>query len=320
MIKFPKIHNYGNRTVDKFLSQKEEPWFPKQWVVTEKIHGANLSVQWNGAGVCIASRNGILDDPSKFYNADRLFPSSLMRELEVRFQEFYGNRPAALFGEIFGKGIMKGVTYPDGRYFRAFALAGGDDNPFGNEDDDLVWSSWPRLREFCSELVKLVPVMSMGSLDYCLEFPVEFDTNFLDPNPPSHCPPEHRFAEGVVIRTKGDFIHDPHFWVFKRKHPRFDEKKGARKPKAAVEITGLPLEYVLAFCRKLTLMRMDSVISQNEAKGFNEWKNLFLIDAREDFRELDKAIYDLEVNFTPSERKLVEREINRAANLSCVKG
>ena len=62
---YPEIENHYNKETKLFIDNHttEEPW-----VATEKIHGTNFSLIYDGEKVTAAKRNSLLKDNDKFFS------------------------------------------------------------------------------------------------------------------------------------------------------------------------------------------------------------------------------------------------------------
>ena len=101
------------------------------WLVTEKIHGANYSLWTDGVVVESGRRGGFITDEKSFYHSKEI---RVKYEERVRslFKEFPGATSVAVFGELFGgfypgcsrtvPMVQKGVMYCPGHEFYAFDL------------------------------------------------------------------------------------------------------------------------------------------------------------------------------------------------------
>lgn len=122
---------YRSISLDGFFDASREQQAGK-WIVTPKVHGANLSVIIrSGKAVedAICRRNGVLSDGEYFYGAQEV-----IRALRVKLAAVAACWPegtaVTVYGEIFGghylgltapkKGVQKGICYSDEVLFIAF--------------------------------------------------------------------------------------------------------------------------------------------------------------------------------------------------------
>lgn len=98
------------------------------FMVTEKIHGANMAMYCNGTDFKVASREGFLREGIKFYNgravADRykkaVFADSIENMGEARELGIEGEVVTIYVGELFGGSIHKGTPYSQEQDFILF--------------------------------------------------------------------------------------------------------------------------------------------------------------------------------------------------------
>jgi len=208
----------------------------KQYVVTEKVHGANfcliakfLGNDSTSVDVNFAKRTAILggvDDAEDFYSCRS---AGLLRALgpcaELVLRRMLGTpdsqdvRAVHIYGELFGgryphpdvpaaqgmEPVQVGVWYSPNLEFMAF---------------DVVLEAPGRLRRYLDFAVAqllcegaglmFARALCQGTLTECLEFPILFETTLparlgLPPLPPGAGGGERNVAEGVVVRPS----HEP---------------------------------------------------------------------------------------------------------------
>jgi Rnl2 family RNA ligase len=135
-VKYRSIENaYREKTIG-FI--KEMAPNGEQWVVTEKVHGANLSFVTDGTTVKMAKRTSVMETEKNrkaFYNSEPIFEKYSPLVLELFAQhELKDASTIVVYGELFGgwypgieqkKGsqkVQKGVSYCPQNEFYAFDL------------------------------------------------------------------------------------------------------------------------------------------------------------------------------------------------------
>ena len=187
--RFPKGHEQQFKVDETQIRRPEYAMFDK-WLVTEKIDGMNVGVDFN---------NG--EDPEvvihgRSYKAQ--FSPDLLGYLKAKFTPenlvgaltYKDKLPttATIFMEGYGPGIQKGGYYRSDKSFRVFDI-----------NIDGVWLNWHTVLDICKKLqVRPVPVYIYDSTDaivaevkYGLLSTVARVENG-----------EDRIAEGVVVRTE----------------------------------------------------------------------------------------------------------------------
>ena len=130
-IEYPSIRNIKSvedRAVKEVIASdlnKEE------WIISEKIHGANGAIYFNGTEVKTANRSGFLESFSKFFGFQKI-ASVYEQELKKYYQgmcnsfEHIGidlekyNAYMIAYGEVYGGSVQKGTPYSKIKTFRAF--------------------------------------------------------------------------------------------------------------------------------------------------------------------------------------------------------
>lgn len=211
-----------------------------EFVVTEKIHGANLSIIASSISgtVSFAKRTAVLgtaDDCEDFYS---LRSSRLAHELRPRVLRVAEEAAATeihIYGELFGghyphpnvspvagiQAVQKGIWYSPSLRFMAFDVR--MDGSFLNYD---------RGRELCEAAgIMFVAPLFRGSLSECISFEHRFNSTIplrLGLPPLS----EPNLSEGVVIRPAAEpsSAKCNGRGLFKRKIPEFAEDRRYQNP------------------------------------------------------------------------------------------
>lgn len=301
-IMYPSMTNhYQGKFIDKIKLE-----FPKEineptWVVTEKIHGSNYSF-WvdyytgqKAAYVNAAKRTGFIDKGEKFYNHQEVFNRlsfgaySMAKQLDV---------DVAIFGELFGgsyggvsKGIViqKGTQYHPHNDFMCFDIARyKNGNP-----ETLTFYDHDKVVELCEEFnIPHVPVLFEGTLQACLNFNNEFQTNVpkiygLDDIAGNIC-------EGIVIKPKKPlFLKSGERVILKSKNDKFSETTKVPKIKAIASVfTESVLNVIEKITSGLTENRMDAIVSKHgvDIEFGAAMKELFLDSYNEHCKEEYEAL------------------------------
>ena len=254
-----------------------------QWVVSEKIHGANFSFWITKDEIKCARRSGFLGEDSAFFNFQDV-KSACEKSLRDIFDYVVsidaGVECVTIYGELFGgnyqhpdvertymaMSVQKGVYYNPGNKFMAFdmVLRGETSNRVMN--DTFVHTTCDMFG------LAHVPILFKGTFEECLQYPNEFQTRV----PEFYGLPaiENNIAEGVVIKP----VEPKFFWngsrvILKNKNEKWSER--AKKQKSCsdsnkenkfdfeltVEASKL-LEDVLTY---VTENRLRNVLSKMEA-------------------------------------------------------
>jgi len=226
MVKYPSIENtYQQKHIDMWLKYHPE-LEDETYLLTEKIHGSNLQVLFTpDEPIRYFSRNQEILPGEKFHGYQSALAEDLIQSAFQSIQKSANrlNTPIRIFGELFGKGIMKGVDYGlgDEKRFRIFAsMTGGEWDTLNNMRRGQLGCGSDRYT-----MLFVPPVYLAGSLQEALDFDVEQPTHFN--------PIEGNTWEGVVIKPYYKNYQSPDgsmFWL-KKKSERFKEKSHAPAPR-----------------------------------------------------------------------------------------
>lgn len=219
-----------------------------EWVVTEKVHGANFSFWLDDAGIRCAKRTDWLGEGSSFFNfqdvRDSLAEALRRMYFEIKSAVLPNLCGMTVYGELFGghyphkdveraymaQMVQKGVYYHPGNKFMAFDIvlhetAGEDGTDVKHTvmDHDFVCES-------CEAFgIPHVPVLFRGTFDECMKYPNEFQSKV--PGIFGLPPLEDNIAEGVVLKPAQPRF----FWgggrvMLKNKNAKWSEKSKKQRP------------------------------------------------------------------------------------------
>lgn len=327
MVNFKKYSSIENSITREFM-EKVRAELPSdlEWVVQEKVHGANTSFLTDGIEVRFAKRTSMLEADEKFYDFQ-----SLLKEYEPRVtalfsrikERYPGVTAISVFGEMFGgryvhedvpalKGailIQKGVNYMPGHGFYGFDI-------YVFEGDTGRYLTVDETNElFETEGFFYAKTLFRGSLDEALQYPNAFQSKIsqwlelpdIDDN----------ICEGVVIRpVVPQYLRNGARVLIKNKNARFAEKKSVKKRN---KLFSEPVPYsdelkalipeVEAY---VTENRLNNVISHigevSLPKDFGKIMGLFSKDVLDDFlKDFGGKYRALE----KGEQKLLNKELNK---------
>ena len=269
---FAKYNSIENSYRDKFVRLVEQtPAYSDKWTITEKLHGANFSILYDGSSIQFAKRSGVISDGANFYGHEQ------MREgLESVAKAVYGElslsgRLLTIYGELFGNGVQKGVRYGE-KKFLSFDVS--------VDRVLLTQIEWAGLLT-----LPKVPILSTGcSFSEALAYNCEFDSLILgEPN---------NLAEGIVLKPNTPyFLECGSRIILKKKNEKFSER--ASEPKEKPEVPDFSDDET--FSRLLSYInenRIKSVLSKETPsfKEFGRLNGLVLQDAIKDFEKDNEII------------------------------
>lgn len=327
MIQFKKYSSIDNAITRDFM---ERVWaeMPEdlEWVVQEKVHGANTSFLCDGEDVKFAKRTSVLSEDDKFYDFQSMLEAYKPRVLSL-FKRIRETHPAvsaiSVFGEMFGgryahegvpaiKGltlIQKGVNYTPTHEFYGFDIYVFE----GEIGSYLAVDEVNSLFE--AEGFFYARSLMRGSLAECLKYPNAFQSKIsqwlglpdIDDN----------ICEGVVIRpVTPQYLRNGSRVLIKSKNARFAEKKSI---KALNKLFTEPVPYSDSL--KALLPELETYVTENRLnnvishigevtlpKDFGKIMGMFSKDILEDFLKENGGAYTA---LDKCEQKSLNRELNK---------
>lgn len=225
--KYPSIEN--TYQADTLQAIADQGFGEAEYLVQEKIHGANLSFFTDGVAVSAAKRTEPVAEEESFYNAIALRDQHRQRMLDLfsALNAESGAKQITVFGELFGGGyphpgvprdesaqlVQQGIYYHPGNQFIAYDIL-LDAATFLDADATEAW-----LSRFGFLYAR---TLYRGSLTACLAYPNEFKTTL----PAAFGLPEldGNTCEGVVIRpVQPLFFRSGSRVILKNKNERWSE-------------------------------------------------------------------------------------------------
>tara|TARA_R110000744_G_C19371770_1_gene563242 strand:+ start:78634 stop:79554 length:921 start_codon:yes stop_codon:yes gene_type:complete len=241
-MEFKKFSSLDNTYRQNLIERVEvEGLSGEDWIVTEKIHGANFSFWCDGVSVQVASRTQFVD--GTFFNCQ-----SVINKYENNIMELQQKTGGVVvvYGELFGGNIQKEVTYGE-KDFRAFDLV----------VDGVIMNKLQAIENLESVKIPCSPVIKVANFKDCLEVPNSFKSLLT----PEDYEGENT-AEGVVIEpVNPKWFSNGSRVYFKNKTESFSEKKQrvtSVEPNMPEEITSI----LINVGQYITEQRVDNVVSK----------------------------------------------------------
>jgi Rnl2 family RNA ligase len=272
MIKYPSlINHYRKKELDKFDINEDETF-----VISEKIHGSNVSIRFNSDGsVDWYSRNNKITG-ANFYNAETIFEYFKNEHTKILSYAIKHNIDVILFGELYGGNVQSGVYYGNEKNLAFFDLAVVENDVVEFRSPEVTFSFF----NFFD--VPVVPILKTGSITECMDYDIEFNSKL---TPKGY--DKENLCEGVVIRPYFRNItsnQGKHF-IIKKKNEKFKEKQKKSKPK--VELSDDVKYWVDVFSQYIHPERLQSVYSKygkiESYDDIGKYIKLVLEDAKETF-------------------------------------
>lgn len=319
--KFFKYNSMENTYRTDFID-KVRPYIKpdiNQWYITEKIHGCNTQISYDGKKIEIGKRTGLVQENENFYNAQKV-----LKPLEDKIKRLYkrimnytcGFDKVIIFGELFGGDykhpdvppcknatkVQKGVYYTPDNNFLAFDIA-------YTVDENIYYLSGEVFLAVTEELkIPTVPVLATKlTLGEALEYKNDGESVVYKMyNLPKI---EGNIMEGVVIKNLlTDLWVGQHRVFFKNKNEKFKEISHSGK-KVVVQIDPKIQEVANKVLAYVTPQRVQNVMSHMGEVTYEQigevLKNV-TVDVFEDFEKENNDFNTLEKN----EIKLVKKTVN----------
>lgn len=270
-IKYPSIKRLTERAISNVRDINVE--LP-EFMVTEKLHGANMGIYSNGTEFKIASREGFVRDGIKFYNgravADK-YKEAIMKHAkestdEAKAAGITGEVTSIYFGELFGGNIHKGTPYSqeqDFVLFDFFVLF--DDTPDNREalhqngvshfeilqEEGLLlcraYDKPTALKKIAYEIgCRPIEILFIGSFEGAILVKNDFESKYVCPQKVKESGVEAHgqeavdylcITEGVIIEPVYPVNYFGDTFKYKSKNMKFEEKHntGYKEKTSAVE-------------------------------------------------------------------------------------
>lgn len=268
--KFSSLENtYRTNLIEKVV---EEGIPTGDWIVTEKVDGANFSFWCDGEQVKVTSRNQFVD--GTFYGCQEVIDEIAPKILA--FCSDYDTQ-IVIYGELYGDGIQKRVNYGK-KSFVAF-------------DVHCANSDTPVDKEFAIDLcerigISFAPVLFRGNFEDCLAVNNTFKS-LLTPEGYG----DENIAEGVVIEPVNPaWFRNGSRVYFKNKSEKFSEKKEKTKVDVAQELSlSEASQSVLHnLASYVTESRVVSVISKIGKVGTKDFQRILGLTVQDAIEEYEK--------------------------------
>lgn len=290
-IKFPSLENtYRQKEIDHCLMTEQhykEQGISTNWVVTEKVHGANYSF-WvtsdeNEIKVQVAKRTSFISEDEKFFNHKPVLENYTQNM--IKLYQHLECETLVVYGELFGGNIQSGMSYPLEQDFVAF------DVKIDGVDQDKI-GIFEVLRIFNIPTSPVIGVFD--TLQEALEFNESFDSlltrdNFTGDD-------KHKEAEGVVIEPNTPMYHSNGSRVYlKKKTKRFLEKGGKPNIKhKSVTLVSEQVQTILCWSLGyLTKSRFHNVVSKVGEVSIKDIGKVMGLMTKDIIEDLEK---DLEID------------------------
>jgi Rnl2 family RNA ligase len=297
-IKYSSIENTFREQFIEMI--KEEGKDGGEWVVTEKIHGGQLALYYDGNEMKASTRTTFLTPGIDFFNYEKVMAANAdkVKEIYNILKKEKGEISViVVYGELFGgdyphpdvpkvkntKRLQKGVFYHPDNLFYGFDIR--VDKKFLSLNDVN--------RLFGAVGMFYAKPLFRGTMEECLNHSNTFPSKIsgwlgLPPLPDN-------IAEGIVIRpVEPQFLRVGERVILKSKNEKFKERKAVKKrpKKQEVETTETGAKLREELLSLVTENRLQNVLSKQEEmpypvpkEYFGQVMKWFNDDIREEFNK-----------------------------------
>lgn len=309
-MEFKKYNSIENSYQLDFLNAiKEQGFQDQEYIVQEKVHGANVCFITDGKQIVSAKRTELILDDEKFFNSDviqRKYESNILQLFKLVSERVPNVVQITVFGELFGGVyphaevskvssailVQKGIYYCPDNDFYAFDILVNRDQYLDTETINELFETTGFL--YAKSLFR-------GSLDDCLRYPNNFQSTISK----EFGLPElkQNICEGVVIRpVKPCFFKNGSRVLIKNKNEKWKEnnnfldkeflKAALNQQETLSDDAQLLCEEITKFISENRLNNVISKIGSVTQKDFGKLLGLFCKDALDDFLKVYKNEYE----------------------------
>ena len=325
---FKKYNSIENSYQIEFLNEiKEQGFYDLEYVVQEKVHGANLSFITNGKDIISAKRTELITDNENFYNSKYVqhkYESKVIQLYKLISEKYSDVKQVTIFGELFGGiypqpnvekvntavFVQKGVYYCPDNDFYAFDILINSDQYLDNDTINNLFESVGFL---------YAKTIFRGSLNDCLEYPNNFKSKISEWfNLPDL---QQNICEGVVIRpVQPSFFRNGSRVLIKNKNERWTEnnnfidknilKSLLNQQETLSDDAQILCEEIFKYITENRLQNVISKIGTITPKDYGKLLGLYCKDTLEDFLKSHKTEYEQLEKF---ESKAINKFLNTHA-------
>ncbi|RLA03792.1 MAG: hypothetical protein DRQ47_04490 [Gammaproteobacteria bacterium] len=259
-MKFTRYSSIENHYRKKYIEILEEHNFADiPYIAHEKIHGCNFSFWTDGNEVRVASRGSFVD--GTFYACQSVIDRYAGNILHLKDEYLNKAEQIAVYGELYGPGIMKGVFYSERKDFRAFDIkVDGEFLPQMRAKLLLAQCDIPQV-PYVDLYDNVYDAVAANNIFTSKVSVMDAERDAPDPGLIKFC--EYKAgendAEGMVIQPLHDVLYTGNGArvMIKNKNPKFAEKSKAKEHKEHVPNPFVPIAEMY-----VNQNRLDAVMSK----------------------------------------------------------
>ena len=327
-MEFKKYNSIENSYRNEFINSIiEQGYGDYEYLVQEKIHGANLSFITDGKTIIAAKRTELISENEQFFNSELVQEkySDNVLKMFLELSKKFNVKSITIFGELFGGGyphpdipidenaklVQRGIYYSSSNDFFAFDILIDNEKYLDVEIASEFFEKYGFI--YAKTLFK-------GTLKACLSFSNTFKTTI--PKDLGFPELKGNICEGVIIRPiQQAYLKTGSRVLIKNKNEYWAENnnyidkiilsKLLHEGEELSEEAGFLCEEVY---KLITHNRLDNLISKigeiNRKKDFGKVLGLFNKDVLVDFLKLYQVNYE---GLEKHERKSINKFLNKHA-------
>ncbi len=328
---FKKYNSIENSYQLDFLNEiKEQGFYNQEFVVQEKVHGANICFITDGKQITSAKRTELIFDDENFYNSKNVqlrYESKILQLFKLISEKYSDVSQVTVFGELFGGVyphkevnkidsaviVQKGIYYSPENDFYAFDILINKEQYLDTDTINIMFEKAGFL---------YAKTLFRGSLDDCLNYPNNFQSQISKwlglPDL------KQNICEGVVIRPLNPcFFRNGSRILIKNKNEKWTENNNfidkdilkllLKQQENLSDDAQILCEEITKYITESRLLNVISKIGTVTQKDFGKLLGLYCKDVLEDFLKVHKNEYD---NLEKFESKAINKFLNtHAGNL-----
>lgn len=320
---FKKYRSLENSYRTAFIAQiRKEEQDQGEFIVEEKVHGANFSIITDGVTVQAAKRNSALSETDSFYNFKKVldkYRENAKKVFDLVKQENDAVNQIQIFGELYGghyphpevepvqgvSKVAKGVYYNPDQDFYAFDVRVDTAEDERYLDVDSRNTVLDATGFFCAE------VLFRGTFDEALAYKNEYESTL--PARLGLPAVENNLCEGNVIKPVTDryLAWGPTRVIIKNKNEKWSENKGSKEVKVAKELSAelkAALEKAAPFITETRMMNVLSHFGAFSMKDFGKILGVYTKDIIVDFNKEHEGVID---GLEKSDQKAFNKQLSK---------
>lgn len=318
-MEFKKYNSIENSYRQEFLERVATTTInSNDFVVLEKVHGANFSLITNGSDLKSAKRTSMLEDTDKFYNhtlIKELYYEKMLALFEAVKTHYPETESITVFGELFGGSypdveqardamkVQKGVFYAPYNDFYAFDI-------MINQTFYLDVIEVNQLLE--AHGFFYAKILFRGTLKEALAYPNAFNSNVPEwLNLPEI---KDNICEGVIIKpVKPHFLPNGNRVIIKNKNAKWSEKSKSSKPTKCIELSKEANILLTELERFVNANRLANVMSKEHDLDSNHIGKLIGLLSKDAFEDFMKDFETPFQSLEKVEQKRLTKQLNQCA-------